>query len=96
MEFVQIVRKIFRTYFAILAHIYYHHFHEIQRLGLHDGLNSLFLHFIYFVQEFSLLEPKEMQCMEELTIKLIQLDHDLAKRPMSDEFSDGIPEEHKS
>ena len=37
-----------------------------------------------------------MQCMEELTIKLIQLDHDLAKRPMSDEFSDGIPEEHKS
>lgn len=95
-EFVQVVRKIFRTYFAILAHIYYHHFHEIQRLGLHDGLNSLFLHFIYFVQEFSLLEPKEMQCMEELTIKLIQLDHDLAKRPMSDDFTDGLAQEHKS
>lgn len=34
--------------------------------------------------------------MEELTIKLIQLDHDLAKRPMSDDFTDGLAQEHKS
>ena len=90
VEFVAIVRKIFRTYFAILAHIYYHHFHEVQRLGLHDGLNTLLLHFIYFVQEFSLIEPKELQCMDELIVKLMQLDCDLAKRPTSDEFSDSV------
>lgn len=87
VDFIQIVRKLFRTYFAILAHIYHHHFQDMQRLGLHDGLNSLFLHFVYFVQEFSLLEPKELQCMEELISKLIQLDQEMQKRPINDEYS---------
>ena len=86
VEFVSIVRKIFRTFFAILAHIYYHHFSGIQRLGLHDGLNTLFLHFIYFVQHFSLLEVKEYSCMDELITKLFQLDSDLAKNPPVDEL----------
>ena len=82
------MRKIFRTYFAILAHIYHHHFHDIRALDLHDGLNSLFLHFVYFVQEFSLIEAKEMQCLEELIQKLIQLDEDMARHPSGDEFLD--------
>ena len=90
MEFVPIVRKIFRTYFAILAHMYYHHFQEILRLALHDGLNTLFLHFMYFVQEFSLLELKEYSCMEEFITKLMQLDQDWAKRPLSDEYSGSL------
>ena len=90
MEFVSIVRKIFRTFFAILAHIYYHHYHEVLRLALHDGLNTLFLHFMYFVQEFSLLEQREYSCMEELITKLTQLDQDWAKRPLSDEFSGSL------
>ena len=82
------VRRIFRTYFAILAHIYHHHFHDIRALDLHDGLNSLFLHFVYFVQEFSLIEAKEMQCVEELIQKLMQLDQDMAKHPTNEEFLD--------
>ena len=90
VEFVPTVRKIFRTYFAILAHIYYHHFQEVLRLALHDGLNTLFLHFMYFVQEFSLLEPKEYSCMEEFVTKLMQLDQDWAKRPLSDDYSGSL------
>ena len=90
IDFIPIVRRIFRTYFAILAHIYHHHFHDIRALDLHDGLNSLFLHFVYFVQEFSLVEAKEMQCVEELIHKLIQLDQDMAKHPSADEFVDTI------
>jgi MOB kinase activator 1 len=86
VDFIPIVRRIFRTYFAILAHIYHHHFHDIRALDLHDGLNSLFLHFVYFVQEFSLVEAKEMQCVDELIQKLIQLDQDMAKHPSTDEF----------
>lgn len=82
------VRRIFRTYFAILAHIYHHHFHDIRALDLHDGLNSLFLHFVYFVQEFSLIDAKEMQCVGELIQKLMQLDQDMAKRPSNEEFID--------
>lgn len=85
VDFVSIVRKIFRTYFAILAHIYHHHFHETHRLDLHDGLNTLFLHFMVFVLEFSLLEPKEYSCMEELFIKLQAIAADAAKHPQSED-----------
>ena len=86
IDFIPIVRRIFRTYFAILAHIYHHHFHDIRALDLHDGLNSLFLHFVYFVQEFSLVETKEMQCVEELIQKLIHLDQEMARHPSTDDF----------
>ena len=83
---MNIVKKTFRTYFAILAHIYYHHFTAIRTLNLHDGLNTLFLHFMYFVQEFRLLESKEWACLEELLKVLTQVDSDLAKNPPIDEF----------
>lgn len=85
-DFMNIVKKIFRTYFAILAHIYYHHFVAIQTLNLNDGLNTLFLHFMYFVQEFKLMESKEWSCMEELMKALAQVDRDFAKNPPIDEF----------
>ena len=88
VDFIPMVRKIFRTYFAILAHIYHHHFHDIRALDLHDGLNSLFLHFVYFVQEFSLVDAKEMQCVDDLIQKLMQLDKDMAKCPSTEEFID--------
>ena len=95
VEFVTIVRKIFRTYFAILAHIYYHHFSSMYRLGLHDGLNTLLLHFIYFINEFSLMEPKEYQCLEELISKLMQVEQELAKNPPIEELrSLGIHDDH--
>lgn len=95
VEFITIVRKIFRTYFAILAHIYYHHFSSMHRLGLHDGLNTLLLHFIYFINEFSLMEPKEYQCLEELISKLMQVEQELAKNPPIDELrSLGIHDHH--
>lgn len=85
-DFMTIVKKTFRTYFAILAHIYYHHFNVIKTLGLNDGLNTLFLHFMYFVQEFRLLEPKEWSCLEELLRVLIEVDKDLTKNLPVDDF----------
>lgn len=80
-EFVTVVKKIFRTYFAILAHIYYHHFKSMLRLSLHEGLNTLLLHLVYFVQEFSLMEPRELQCMDELITKLLEIDREYARNP---------------
>ena len=85
-DFMTIVKKTFRTYFAIIAHIYYHHFNVIKSLGLNDGLNTLFLHFMYFVQEFKLLEPKELSCLEELLKVLIEIEKDLARNPPAEDF----------
>ncbi len=51
------------------------------RLSLHEGLNTLLLHLVYFVQEFSLLEPKELQCLDELITKLCEIDKEYTKNP---------------
>ena len=85
-DFTNIVKKTFRTYFAIIAHIYYHHFNVIKSLGLNDGLNTLFLHLMYFVQEFKLLESKEWNCLEELWKVLIEVEKDLARNPPTEDF----------
>lgn len=58
----------------------------MKTLNLNDGLNTLFLHFMYFVQEFKLLDPKEWSCLDDLLKVLIQLDKDLAKNPPVEEF----------
>ena len=87
-DFVQIVRKIFRQYFIIFAHIYFHHFLEFKRLQLHDGLNTLFLHFTYFVTEFSLIDPKELSILEDLVERLRLNELALAQRPRSDDYTE--------
>lgn len=87
-DFVQIVRKIFRQYFIIFAHIYFHHFLEFKRLQLHDGLNTLFLHFTYFVTEFSLVDPKELSILEDLVERLRLNELALAQRPRSDDYTE--------
>ncbi len=51
------------------------------RLSLHEGLNTLLLHLVYFVQEFTLLEQRELQCMDELITKLFEIDKEYAKNP---------------
>jgi len=52
--------------FRVYAHIYYHHFAKIQELGEEAHLNTCFKHFYYFVQEFDLVERKEMAPLEDL------------------------------
>ena len=88
IDFIQIIRKIFRQYYIILAHIYFHHFHEFRRLQLHDGLNTLFLHFTYFVTEFSLVDHKDLSILEDLVDRLKHHEQALAMRPRSDDYSE--------
>ena len=76
----QIVKRIFKVYFSILAHIYLHHYHDMLQLQTHDILNSLFLHFVYFNQEFRILEHKDLAILEDLMIKLVQKDTELAQK----------------
>lgn len=80
-DLFQIIKKIYRYYFHILAHLYHNHFHEYLMLGVHDCLNTLFLHFVYFVQEFQLLDSRELSPLEDFIQKLISLDRDLQKHP---------------
>jgi len=64
--FQQIVKNIFKRLFRVYAHIYHSHFPKIVSLGEEAHLNTSFKHFIYFIQEFALVDKKELAPLQEL------------------------------
>ncbi|XP_078405263.1 MOB kinase activator 2a isoform X2 [Cetorhinus maximus] len=66
-SFESLVKKICRYLFHVLTHIYWAHFKETVALELHGHLNALYMHFMLFIREFNLVDPKETLVMEDLT-----------------------------
>lgn len=65
-----ILKRLFRVY----AHIYHQHFNEVVRLGEEPHLNTSFKYFIYFVQEFELIDPRELAPLQDLINSLTSRD----------------------
>ena len=65
-NFVAMIKTIFKRLFRIYAHIYHSHFQMILALGLEYHLNTCFKHFIFFIDEFELVEEKELAPLSEL------------------------------
>ncbi|KAL6054227.1 MOB kinase activator-like 1A [Balamuthia mandrillaris] len=65
-NFIMTVKQIFKRLFRVYAHIYYSHFHKIVSLGEEAHLNTCFKHFYYFIQEFDLVDRKEMSPLDDL------------------------------
>uniref|UniRef100_UPI00358F9A40 MOB kinase activator 2-like isoform X1 n=1 Tax=Myxine glutinosa TaxID=7769 RepID=UPI00358F9A40 len=61
------IQRIFRLCFHVLAHLYHSHFRETVALDLHSHLNSLYVHFVTFALQFSLLPPAELAPLSDLT-----------------------------
>ncbi|KFQ15161.1 MOB kinase activator 1A, partial [Leptosomus discolor] len=61
-----ILKRLFRVY----AHIYHQHFDSVMRLQEEAHLNTSFKHFIFFVQEFNLIDRRELAPLQELIEKL--------------------------
>eukprot|EP01137_Pigoraptor_chileana_P006685 Opistho-2@51290 len=72
--FLATAKNILKRLFRVYAHIYHSHFSKIVSLGEEAHLNTSFKHFIYFVQEFSLIEKKELQPLQELIDQLTAKD----------------------
>jgi len=66
VTFNETVRKMFRFFFHIIAHIYYSHFQEVINCELVGHLNTLFHHFVLFSQHFTLVDSKELAPLEPL------------------------------
>ncbi|KAJ3108593.1 hypothetical protein HDU96_007482, partial [Phlyctochytrium bullatum] len=64
--FQSTVKTIFKRLFRVYAHIYHAHFPRIVSLGQEAHLNTSFKHFMFFVQEFNLVEKKELVPLDEL------------------------------
>ncbi|CAG8650646.1 3528_t:CDS:2 [Acaulospora morrowiae] len=73
-NFQSSVKVIFKRLFRVYAHIYLSHFSVITALGEEAHLNTSFKHFVYFVQEFQLIEKKELQPLSELIVTLTSQD----------------------
>lgn len=70
--FVFLVQKVFLLLFRTLAHIYWSHYRETLALGLHPHLNTLFTHLTLFSRQHALLEPEEIEPLQDLITALRQ------------------------
>lgn len=69
-NFLSIAKTILKRLFRVYAHIYHQHFKEVVQLSEEAHLNTSFKHFIFFVQEFNLIDRKELAPLQELIDKL--------------------------
>lgn len=65
-NFLSVIKVIFKRLFRVYAHIYHSHFQHIMSLGLEYHLNTCFKHFIFFIDEFKLVDDKELAPLAEL------------------------------
>lgn len=65
-NFSGVVKNIFKRIFRVYAHMYHHHFKDIQDLREEPHLNTSFKHFTFFVLEFNLIDRKELAPLEDL------------------------------
>ena len=57
---------IFKRLFRVYAHIYFSHYDKISQSGADDLLNTAFKHFYLFIEEFNLVNSKEMAPLQSL------------------------------
>lgn len=69
-NFLNIAKTILKRLFRVYAHIYHQHFDQVVRLVEEAHLNTSFKHFIFFVQEFSLIDQRELAPLQELINQL--------------------------
>jgi len=84
-DFEKHIQTIFKRLFRVYAHIYYNHFAECIKWTPNNEafLNTCFKHFYYFINEFSLVEKKELAPLEDLFKRLAL--HDEAQEKASKE-----------
>ncbi|ODV84535.1 hypothetical protein CANARDRAFT_29072 [[Candida] arabinofermentans NRRL YB-2248] len=70
-QFPVLVKTIMKRLFRVYAHMYCHHFDEVNELGLQMHLNTSLKHFVLFCNEFNLLSSKDYGPLDELVNKMI-------------------------
>jgi MOB kinase activator 1 len=69
--FIFEIKVIFRRLFRVYAHIYWCHFHNITSLSMDAHFNTCFKHFYYFIDEFNLVDKKELEPLEHVISNLV-------------------------
>lgn len=74
-NFMQCAKTILKRLFRVYAHIYHEHFSHVVDLMEQAHLNTSFKHFIFFVQEFNLIDKRELAPLQELIETLTERDY---------------------
>ncbi|EDL85221.1 rCG64196 [Rattus norvegicus] len=69
-NFMSVAKTILKRLFRVYVHIYHQHFDSVMQLQEEAHLNTSFKHFIFFVQEFNLIDRRELAPLQELIEKL--------------------------
>ncbi|MCL4141080.1 UNVERIFIED_CONTAM: hypothetical protein GTU68_033447 [Idotea baltica] len=69
-SFVSLCKKILTRLFRVFVHVYIHHFDRIVAIGAEAHVNTCYKHYYYFVNEFYLINPKELEPLKEMTAKI--------------------------
>ncbi|CAN0432345.1 unnamed protein product [Lampetra fluviatilis] len=73
-NFLSVAKMILRRLFRVYAHVYHQHFGIVTQLQEEAHLNTSFKHFIYFVQEFNLIDRRELAPLQDLIERLTAKD----------------------
>ncbi|KAF8320726.1 Mob1/phocein [Clavulina sp. PMI_390] len=69
-----VIKTIARRLFRVYAHIYSHHFEQICALGIEAHLNTSYRHFFLFINEFDLVDKRELAPLDELNEAILAED----------------------
>lgn len=57
---------VFKRFFRVYAHVYYHHYKQMCENGAGAHLNHMFKHFLFFIQRYELLPEQELEPLKDL------------------------------
>nr|KAG5702900.1 hypothetical protein BaRGS_034673 [Batillaria attramentaria] len=60
-NYQSVVKKILKRLFRVFVHVYIHHFDKLVAMGAEAHINTCYKHFYYFVQEYNLIDKKELE-----------------------------------
>jgi len=92
-KFRDISSTIYKRFFRIYAHIYHHHIERIKQLQADSHLNTCFKHFIYFVNEFKLVDQNEQLPLKQIIEGMMEKDqqsNNSSVSPMQEDALTGI------
>lgn len=70
-EFVATAKVIFKRLFRVYAHMYHSHMENYRALAAEPHLNFCFKRFVLFIQQFQLVEQKELNALRKLIHTLV-------------------------
>ncbi|XP_043208285.1 MOB kinase activator 3A-like [Amphibalanus amphitrite] len=89
--FISQCKKMLTRLFRVFVHVYIHHFDSLVAIGAEAHVNTCYKHFYYFVTEFELVKPRELEALREMTARICPGASAASARPSCSASAAGRP-----